>query len=79
MTEEREFTVPEAAAYMGMSASNVRMHLYTYKDLKPDRTIGRNLMFRQSTLDRFMAEWGPRRRFPKEQRQEETQHERGPG
>lgn len=50
-----QFTVQEAADYLGMVKATVMYHL-NQGNLSHDFTIGKNLMFHRSTLDRFKAQ-----------------------
>lgn len=51
------YSSAEAAKYLGIARRTLRYYLYDIDPppLKPDRVIGRELVFSQSTLDRFNA------------------------
>lgn len=55
MMREKLYSTAEAARYLGLSVATVKYHIYQAKDLSPDTTIGRNLVFTQATLDAFAA------------------------
>lgn len=53
------FSTAEAAAYLGMKLETVKYHVYVVKDLKPNKLIGKTLVFTQETLDEFMTRKRP--------------------
>jgi hypothetical protein len=50
------YSTPEAAAYLGLSVSVVKHHIYQTKRLRPDGKVGKNMVFTKRTLDAFKGE-----------------------
>jgi excisionase family DNA binding protein len=53
MNSSALFTVREAAQYLGVSVRTIKYHIYESGDLAPDLQVGKTLVFRRETLDRF--------------------------
>jgi hypothetical protein len=54
--EKDLFSTAEAARYLGLSLATVKYHIHTMGNLKPDAKVGPALVFRRTTLDRFLKE-----------------------
>jgi excisionase family DNA binding protein len=52
------YLIAEAAAYLGVTVTTVRYHLYTAGDLHAEK-VGNTLFFTKRELDRFRAESRP--------------------
>lgn len=56
---DRLMGINDAAEYLGLSVRTLKKHLYETGKLKADATIGKTLVFRQSSLDKFKSQRSP--------------------
>lgn len=53
MVTDNLYSTAEAAAFLGLTLSGIRYHVFVIKDLLPTRKVGNALLFSQDTLEQF--------------------------